>query len=508
MGTNLLIYLSEISTMLLILIVGIIFRLIKKKKGLLKHIGICLGVLIVALGATFICERPEVVEGDTIEIEVKSGEKMHNPKTMYHFKDVTNDVKVIDNNINYEKVGTYEIEYEIDTWLGKCIKKEKVNIVDTLPPEITLEGGEDYKQSYIKEYEEPGVKAVDLNDGELSDRIQTNKNEIDDLNFEIKYTVQDLAGNKAEKTRHVTIVDDIEPDITLNGQETVYVVLNEKYSDKGATAKDEKDGDLTDDIETSGEVDTSKEGTYTIVYKVSDKSGNEAKKERKVKVQKKETIAAQNGSSGKKGVIYLTFDDGPTTDITPKILDILKEKNVPATFFILNYDDSKEYLIKREYNEGHTVAIHGYSHEYKSIYKSEEAFMENITKLQDKIKNTTGYTAKIIRFPGGSSNTVSRFNPGIMTRLCKLVVDKGFRYFDWNVNSGDADTARTSSDVYNNVTKSLSKSKANVVLMHDFKGNTKTLNALEDIIDYGLANGYTFERITESTPMVTHKPNN
>ena len=135
--------------------------------------------------------------------------------------------------------------------------------------------------------------------------------------------------------------------------------------------------------------------------------------------------------------------------------------------------------------------------------------MNNITKLQQKIKKTIGYSPTIIRFPGGSSNTVSRnYNKGIMTRLTKKVVANGFKYYDWNVSSGDAGGAQTSTQVYNNVVNNLSKSRSNVVLMHDFGGNTKTLNALSDIIDYGLKNGYTFKPITKDTPMVTHHINN
>ena len=128
--------------------------------------------------------------------------------------------------------------------------------------------------------------------------------------------------------------------------------------------------------------------------------------------------------------------------------------------------------------------------------------------MQDKIKKSTGYNATITRFPGGSSNIVSRYNPGIMSRLTKTVLDNGYKYFDWNVSSGDAGEAKSSSDVYYNVVSNLSKSRSNVVLMHDFNGNTKTLNALEDIIDYGISNGYTFGKITESTAMVTHSVNN
>ena len=134
--------------------------------------------------------------------------------------------------------------------------------------------------------------------------------------------------------------------------------------------------------------------------------------------------------------------------------------------------------------------------------------MENITKLQRKILATTGYNSTITRFPGGSSNTVSKFNPGIMTRLCKLVVDSGYRYFDWNVSSGDAGGAKNADQLYNNVIKGLSKSKQNVVLMHDFSSNSKLIEALPRIINYGIENGYTFSRITENTPMVTHSTNN
>lgn len=268
-----------------------------------------------------------------------------------------------------------------------------------------------------------------------------------------------------------------------------------------------KTGDLTDKIQIEGTVDTSKVGNYTITYRVKDTKGNEATKTRTVTV-KNVPVQATTGVDGAKGVIYLTFDDGPSASITPQILDILKKRNVQATFFILNYSDANEYLVKRIVAEGHTIAIHGYSHDYSQIYQSEETYMQNITKLQEKIKNSTGCNTIITRFPGGSSNTVSKFNPGIMTRLTKLVVDSGYKYFDWNVSSGDAGEARTSEDVYNNVVNGLRKTRMNVVLMHDFSGNTKTLNALESIIDYGIENGYTFARITENTPMVTHGVNN
>ena len=443
-------------------------------------------------------------------IEANDGKEVAKPKTKYHFMDVTNKVKV-NGNIDYNKIGEYNLQFEVNTWIGKYTKNTKVKVVDTKAPEIILTGGEKVNNSYSKEFEEPGYKAIDEHDGDITDKVIVTKEEIDEEKYNIRYSIQDESGNKTEKIREVKIVDDIAPVITLKGAGTITINLNKKYEEKGAKAIDEKDGDLTNKIKIEGKVDTTKEGTYTVTYRVSDSKGNERVKTRKVIVKKTlvyKPTPNQSGSKEAKGTIYLTFDDGPSTSITPKILDILKKKNVKATFFILNYDTAGEKLVKREIAEGHSVGIHGYSHRYKDIYKSVDIYMANITKLQNKIKASTGVNTTITRFPGGSSNTVSRYNPGIMTILTKEVVKRGYKYYDWNVSSGDAGEAKTAEQVYNNVTSRLSKSKQNVVLLHDYAGNTKTLNALEGIIDFGLQNGYTFSKITPSTPMVTHTPNN
>ena len=207
------------------------------------------------------------------------------------------------------------------------------------------------------------------------------------------------------------------------------------------------------------------------------------------------------------GVIWLTFDDGPSAITTPKVLDVLKKENVKATFFVLNYTDANEKIIKRIVDEGHTIGIHGYSHEYSKIYKSDDAFMNNIYTLQDKIYKSTGVKTMYMRFPGGSSNTVSRkYSKGIMTRLTKKVLAKGFKYYDWNISSGDAGGAKDSKAVYRNVTKNLSKKRGNLVLCHDI--HQKTLDALPDIIKFAKKNGYTFAPIDDNTPMYAQHVNN
>lgn len=206
-----------------------------------------------------------------------------------------------------------------------------------------------------------------------------------------------------------------------------------------------------------------------------------------------------------KSVIYLTFDDGPSLTSTPKVLDILKKNGVNATFFVINYDKNGEKLIMRVHEEGNAIAIHGYSHDYGAIYSSEKAYMNNVTKLQDKLYNTLGYRVWVTRFPGGSSNLVSRhYKYGIMTKLVKEVDKKGFAYFDWNVSSGDAGGSINSDQVFRSVTGGLKKNRDNVVLMHDFSNNTKTIGALDAIIKYGKAHGYTFKTISTSTNEVHH----
>ena len=211
----------------------------------------------------------------------------------------------------------------------------------------------------------------------------------------------------------------------------------------------------------------------------------------------------------RKGVIYLTFDDGPSSNITPKILDLLKKEGIKATFFVINYSDENEALIKREVEEGHTIGIHGYSHEYSKIYKSKETYMNNVYSLQEKIKKSTGVTTTYTRFPGGSSNTVSRkYSKGIMTQLANELLSKGFTYYDWNVCAEDAGSAKSAKDVYNYTVKGLKKDRQNMVLMHDFTGNQKGLDALPDIIKYGKDNGYKFMAIDDQTPLFAQHINN
>ena len=190
-------------------------------------------------------------------------------------------------------------------------------------------------------------------------------------------------------------------------------------------------------------------------------------------------------------------------------MDILKEKGVKATFFIINWSDANADLIKREVEEGHSIGLHSYTHVYSDDYKDDDSYMNGIYALRNKLKELTGYDSTLLRFPGGSSNTISKsMNPGVMTRLSERVIKEGYRYFDWNVSSGDAGGTRSVDQEFHNVVDNLSYDRANVVLMHDFGNSSVTRDSLANIIDWCLENGYGIEPITESTPMVTHGINN
>lgn len=198
--------------------------------------------------------------------------------------------------------------------------------------------------------------------------------------------------------------------------------------------------------------------------------------------------------------IYLTFDDGPSPR-TPEVLKILRDNGVKATFFVTHISGKSSHYMKDIVAEGHTIALHSYTHDYDKIYASEEAYFADLQQISDLVYSETGVRTNLIRFPGGSSNIVSRFNPGIMTRLTQQVTDKGYVYFDWNVVSGDANRGgATAQQIINNCRKVPKKSDAVIVLMHDSVEKRTTVEALPEVIAYYKAAGCKFATITESTP--------
>ena len=191
-------------------------------------------------------------------------------------------------------------------------------------------------------------------------------------------------------------------------------------------------------------------------------------------------------------VIYLTFDDGPS-NITPKILDILEQENVKATFFVTGHHENYVYLIKREFEEGHAIGAHSYSHKYE-IYTSQETFFKDLERLQKVIEKYTGSRTRLIRFPGGSSNDMfSRYNedPNFMRKLCKEVRRRGYQYIDWNLSSKDSRNSYVPASTI--VTMACRDTNHDIcLLLHDTFGKESTVKALPSIIQYYKEKGYRF----------------
>ncbi len=465
-------------------------KLYKRQRKWILSLSFLVVILILFFWYFFI---PQIeLKGDVIiRMEVNSEYKELGAEARVNFEKIK-DIKIT-GKVNTKKTGKYTVYYKVK-YRGKTYTRTRTIIVeDTTPPVLTLNGESKTNVCASLEYNDEGATAIDNYDGDITDKIKVTKK-----GKTVTYFVTDKKGNTASLERELIVNDDKAPELTLNGDAYIYLYTGSTYEEPGASAFDNCDGDITDKINILGEVNTNQVGEYEVSYQVTDNNGNTNEIKRIVKVVTKP-------DSDK--VIYLTFDDGPSYTVTSDILDILKEENVKATFFVINHSDDLNYLIKREFDEGHTVALHSFTHNYGQIYTSVDAYFEDLEAIKNKVKNITGADANIIRFPGGSSNTVSKFNPGIMTTLATEVSNRGYIYFDWNVSCGDASGSYTASDVYYNTINNLND-KTNIVLMHDFESNYKTLNALRDIITYGKNNGYTFARITEATPKIRHGINN
>lgn len=187
-----------------------------------------------------------------------------------------------------------------------------------------------------------------------------------------------------------------------------------------------------------------------------------------------------------KNVIYLTFDDGPSNRVTPKILDILKKEKVKATFFIVGKSaESRGEIIKREIAEGHTVGLHSYSHDYKKIYASPKALSEDIERCNAILEKITGSRSNLYRFPGGSFN--------LSERLKTSVKNNGYRYVDWNASFCDGDISNPDAyTLYKSAINTVAYPEHIIMLAHDSTDKSATAEALGDVIKYFKQKNYVF----------------
>ena len=201
-----------------------------------------------------------------------------------------------------------------------------------------------------------------------------------------------------------------------------------------------------------------------------------------------------NGEEGKR--VFLTFDDGPTKEVTPHILDILKEYNIKATFFVLGtYAKKNPDIIKRAYDEGHYIANHGYSHKYGTIYKSANTVLEEYNKTEEIIKdalNDESYSSHLFRFPGGSHGGPYE---NIKKQARNKLKEEGIAYLDWSALTYDAIGVNSKEKILENLKSTINGWNNVVVLMHDAADKQITYESLEDIIKYLQKEGYAFKNI-------------
>lgn len=396
--------------------------------------------------------------------------------------------------VNTNKKGVYSLIYHY----GRQTTIIKVEVKDTKPPvldllSIPIDAQSDLDAKtfvrILKDADATTLKITETNDRKA---IGT---------YDATIQAIDASGNKVEKQvtyerRKDTVAPTIEPLQTLN------IHIGKGYDWlEGVRIKDNLDPspEVEVDEKTAG-FNEKIPGTYTVPYIIKDHSGNSITVNRTVHV-----LGSDEQEEDAK-IVYLTFDDGPSEN-TGKILDILKKYQLKATFFVTGLNPGYNYNITRAHKEGHTVALHTYTHDY-SIYQSEATFYDDLNKISKLVESLTGEKSHFVRFPGGSSNTVSRqYNIGIMTKLVESLKAKGYKYYDWNCSSTDAAGGVVPA---NQIIQSATSGKANKIniLFHDSASKTTTVEALPKIIEYYQSKGYIFKAISDESFEPHHGVNN
>ena len=192
--------------------------------------------------------------------------------------------------------------------------------------------------------------------------------------------------------------------------------------------------------------------------------------------------------------VFLTFDDGPSQTVTPKVLDTLKSEKIKATFFLLGSRVELEPdIVNREYEEGHYLASHGYSHVYSQIYASPQSVLEEYNKCISAIRNAIGqpeYNPHLFRYPGGYWGGKYA---SVKKEALQLLEQNDILHIDWNALTSDAAGAKTTEEFISELDKTVPKHNSVVVLMHDAGNKTATANALPTIIKYFRDQGFEFE---------------
>jgi peptidoglycan/xylan/chitin deacetylase (PgdA/CDA1 family) len=398
----------------------------------------------------------------------------------------------IEGSVDTDKTGTYTLTYT----LGGHSKTAQISVVDTTAPSLELQDVTTDLEAEVDA--ESFVVSVD----DLSKTILTILNP-DSIwtqgkagTTTVKIEAKDEYGNTTVKSAKLTRVADETPPVFAETPADITMQAGETFTPAQLSATDDMDPQISVQTDTTG-LDTEHAGTYAVNYTATDRSGNTATYTQNITVVEPDTSK----------VVYLTFDDGPSEN-TYKILDILDQYNAKATFFVTGSGQAYNDAIVQAQQKGHTIGLHTYTHNYSQIYASDEAYFADLQQISDMVENLTGVKSTIIRFPGGSSNTISAgYSQGIMSRLTQQVLNKGYQYFDWNVSSSDAST--NTADVNTIVSSSTSATTDKlVILFHDSAPKTTTVEALPQIIEHYKKAGYDFKGLDMTSYAAHHGVNN
>jgi peptidoglycan/xylan/chitin deacetylase (PgdA/CDA1 family) len=207
-------------------------------------------------------------------------------------------------------------------------------------------------------------------------------------------------------------------------------------------------------------------------------------------------------------VAYLTFDDGPSVT-TPELLDVLDQCNVHGTFFVVgNQVQHYPSYLKQIAERGNAIGIHSWTHDYSYIYRNMDNYISDFSRLKDYIQQLTGTEPKICRFPGGTNNTVNyKYNKEhIMKKVAEYALSNGYRYFDWNVSTGEATINPPSKEaIINNVITQSKHRKTVIILCHETT-NMDFVEAIPEIVSQLRDMGFTFDTLTQSSPVIQFNP--
>lgn len=462
-----------------------------------------LAILVLLIAAVYFL----FLRGSNNPINFKSDDLIVEINSEFDYKkdiESVDDGKISDitcdtSKLNTKKIGEYEVIYKYNN----AEYPKTVTVKDTVKPSFDINPLEiDLGMS---------ITAKDLvsnvvDNTKVSFKFKEEYSFDKEGKVDVSVIGTDKGNNKTTKKTTITILsaDTEAPKIGKLTKKTIKINSDvDLTSDVTVTDNRDPNPSITYNHD---EVDLSKVGNYQITYIAKDRSGNEATAKREIEVVKElKEIGTKTQTEEK--VVYLTFDDGPSEN-TKKILDILDRYDAKATFFVTGNSQEFNKYITEANNKGHTIGLHTYCHDYKKIYSSVDAYFEDLQKISDMVEQLTGEKTPYIRFPGGSSNTVSKkYCPGIMTTLSKEVIERGYQYYDWNADSTDASGNNVA--VNKLVANGTSSSANNIVMLsHDTSAKNTTVEALPAIIEHYQSLGYKFKGIDNDTFVAHQTVNN